>query len=103
MTFLNKNEFNNLYGERITAIARKLEQLYQKSVRIEQHIEFLQKCKKMNLIPQEMYLKKMISARKNERLFTDTMTKIRNNILESQYKKQRLIHIDIITEENILK
>lgn len=103
MTFLNKNQFIDLYGERTTAIARNLEQLYQKSVRIDQHIEFLKKCKKMNLIPHGMYLKNVTSSRKNEHLLNNTMIKMRNNTLESQYRNQRLNNIDIITQENILK
>ena len=102
MTFLNKNEFRNLYGERTTAIARRLERLYQKSVKIGQHIGFLQNCKKLNLIPRGMHLKNVTSIRKNEHL-KNAMIKIRNNTLESQYKNLRLNNIDIKTQQSILK
>jgi hypothetical protein len=40
-TFLKRNEFKTLYGERIYVIAKNIEKLYQKKVKIDEHIHFL--------------------------------------------------------------
>jgi hypothetical protein len=100
---LNSTQFKHLYGERITAIARKLEQLYQKRVKLEQHIQFLNECKRYNLIPQGMNLKNVTSINKNQRILNNTMIKIRNNTLEFKYKQLRLNKVDTITQEKILQ
>ena len=40
-TFLQRNEFRTLYGERIYAIAKTKKKLHQKKTKIDEHIMFL--------------------------------------------------------------
>ena len=84
ITFLNRKEFKNLYGERIYAIANNLEKLFKKKTNFEQHVEFLQQCKQHDLIPKGLTLKNTTKSMKNDKVLKSTMYKIRNNVLDDQ-------------------
>ncbi|CAF1450126.1 unnamed protein product [Rotaria sordida] len=68
----------------------------------EGHINFLKKCKQLNLIPKGLRIKNITGLTKNRALIDKTMEKIRNNLLESRYKQQRLNTIELNTQLNIL-
>ncbi|CAF5143161.1 unnamed protein product, partial [Rotaria sp. Silwood1] len=88
ITFLKRNEFKTLYGERIYAIAKNIEKLYQKKVRVDEHIHFLKQCKRYDLIPNGLRLKITTFNKKNIELIHNTSRKLRNNLLEYRYKEQ---------------
>ena len=103
MSFLiNRKQFNNLYNKRVYAIALNLEKLYQKSMKINQHITFLKQCKQENVIPNGMYLNNVTNNIRNKKLLRNTMTKIRNNMLTWRYKQQKYLNSEISTQEKIL-
>ena len=102
ITFLNRKEFKNLYGEIIYIIANNLERLFKKKTKLEQHVEFLQQCKQHDLIPKGLTLKNTTKSMKNDKVLKSTMYKIRNNVLEDQQKQLRYIRININTQLSIL-
>ena len=79
---LSKQEFRNLYGERIYAVAHHLEKLYKKQAKLEQSIRFLVQCKQYYLIPNELKIKGTTNINKNGKLISQTMYKIRNSTLK---------------------
>ena len=101
-TFLSRQEFKNLYGERIYTIAHNLEKLYKKKTKDEQHIIFLQYCKQNNLIPHGFRLKNTTDSNKNQKLLLQTMFKIRNNTLQIKQTQLKSINIEINTQVSIL-
>ena len=102
-TFLKRNKFRTLYGERIYAITKNIEKLYQKKVRIDEHIQFLKECKRNQLVPYGLRLKTTTSSSKNLTLIHNTNIKLRNNLLNYRHMQQRMINIEIITHNTILK
>ena len=103
MSFLkNRKQFINLYDERTYTIAKNVEKLHQKLMKINQHIDFLKKCKKAGVIPNGMRINNTTCVGKNTHLIYTTMIKIRNNTLEWKYKQNKLLLIEIATQESIL-
>jgi len=102
-TFLKRNEFRTLYGERIYAIAKNIEKLYQKKVKIDEHIHFLKECKRNQLIPKGLRLKTTTFNTKNILLIQSTSIKLRNNLLDHRYREQRMFNIEIKTQNSIIK
>ena len=104
MSFLiYRKQFKSLYDNRVCAIPLNLEKLYQKSMRMNQHIIFLKQCKKENVIPNGMYLNNVTSNIKNNRLLINTMSKIRNNMLPMRYMQQKYLNSEIRIQEKILQ
>ncbi|CAF2990126.1 unnamed protein product [Rotaria sp. Silwood2] len=101
-TFLTRYDFRTLYGERIYAIAQHLEKLHVKQSKLEEHIDFLKKCKQNNLIPNGLHLKNTTYIYKNTQLLNKTMHKIRNNLIEHQYKQKHCLEIELATQKSIL-
>jgi hypothetical protein len=101
-TFLSRQEFKNLYGERIYIITHNLEKLYKKKTKEEQHVEFLQQCKQQNLIPNGLKLKNTTNLYKNQELLRQTIFKIRNNLLQDKLKQLKYINIEVKTQVSIL-
>ena len=99
-TFLIKQKFKNLYGERIYIIAYHLGKLYKKRTIEKQNIRFLIQCKQHNLVPNGFKLENTTNLTKNEKLLRQTMYKIRNNILLQ--KQLKYINIEISTQNSIL-
>ena len=81
MTFLNTNDYRNLYGERTTIRAKHLEKLIRKQAKTKHHIRFLKECKNNDLIPKGFIIKNNTNNYKNKEIINDTMRKIRNNTL----------------------
>ena len=87
-TFLNRIQFRSLYGERVYYIAKNLERLYVKQSELEEHINFLKASKSNNLIPNGLQLKDTTRIYKNSQILQSTMSSMRNNLLEFQYKQK---------------
>ena len=68
-----------------------------------QHINFLRKCKQNGVIPHGMQMNNTTNINRNTILLNSTMKKLRNNTLEWQYKRSRLLSTDIATNERILR
>ena len=102
-TFLNRTQFRSLYGKRVYYIAKKLERLYVKQSKLEEHINFLKACKSNNLIPNGLQLKDTTRIYKNSQILQSTMSSMRNNLLEFQCKQKRLNAIEINTQISILQ
>ena len=103
MTFLTRQQFNHLYGERIYAIALNLEKQHQRSMKTNQHISFLKQCKREMIIPQGMYLYNVTGVTENDHLLRQTMNKMRNNTLNKHYRNMTWFKREIRTQEQILK
>ena len=103
MPFLTITKYRNHYCERTTTISRHLEKLMLKLTKIETHIQFLQECKKHNVIPRGMSLKCTSNVYKNKKLIKETMYKVRDNILESRLKQLRQNRINVKTQRTILE
>ena len=101
-TFLSKQEFRRLYGERTYATAQHLEKLYKKQTKLEQSIKFLVQCKQHDLIPNGFKIKNTTNINKNEKLIRQTMCKIRNNTLKYKQQQLTLNNIEINTQNTIL-
>jgi hypothetical protein len=101
-TFLSRQEFKNLYKERIYIIAYNLEKLYKKKTKLTEHINFLEQCKQHNLIPNGLKLKDTTKINRNEKLLKQTMHKIRNNTLQNQRNQLNYINNEIKTQTSIL-
>ena len=102
-TFLNRNEFRTLYGERTYIIAKNIEKLYQKKVKVAEHIHFLKECKRFQVVPKGLQLKSTTSDPRNNQLIQNTSSKLRNNLLDYRYKQRRTLEIEIVTQNSILK
>ena len=103
MTFQNQTlNFKNLYAMRVYIIARQLEKIYQKQTKTQNHVQFLKRCKRSNVIPHGLWINNNARIPGNEYLLTKTMTKIRNNTLSWQHKQINNISKDIATQENII-
>ena len=83
---LNRNQFINLYDQRVVAVAKNVEKLHQKFMRVTQQIEFLRQCKRENVIPRGLQIYNFTKVNKNTRLIHAMMTAVRNNTLDWQYK-----------------
>ena len=101
-TFLQRNEFRTLYGERIYAIAKTKEKLHQKKTKIDEHIMFLKECKNQKLIPNGLRLKIATNSIKSRDLIKKTNMKLLQNLINYRYKQQRIIQTEIVTQESIL-
>jgi hypothetical protein len=101
-TFLSRQEFKNLYKERIYIIAYNLEKLYKKETKLTEHINFLEQCKHHNLISNSLKLKDTTKIKRNEKLLKQTMHKIRNNTLQNQRNQLNYINNEIKTQTSIL-
>ena len=102
ITFLQRKQFKNLYGERIYAIAMNLERSFKKKTKIEEHIHFLQQCKRQSLVPRGMLLKNTTQLNKNKNLLRNTMFKLRNNTLQSKQRQLRVALVERVTQTSIL-
>ena len=102
-TFLKRNQFKTLYGERTYAIAKNVETLYQKKMKVEEHIQFLKECKQYNVIPKGLHLKHKTQYHKNHHLLNRTMEQLRNNLLHYQQKQRIYLDREINTQVPILK
>jgi hypothetical protein len=103
ITFLNRKQFKTLYGARTYAIAKNIETIFQKKMKIDEHIIFLKKCKQNNVIPKGLYIKNTTHHHKNDQLLNKTMQQLRNNLLDFNYKQQRFMNIELNTQLSILK
>ena len=103
ITFLTQKQFRTLYGERIYAIARNIEKLYQKIMKLNEHIHFLKSCKQNNVIPNGLVLKHTTGTYRNKQLLENTMIKMRNNLLDHQFKQQRKVNIELNTHLPIIE
>ena len=101
-TFLNRQQFATLYGARIFAIARNIETLYQKKIKVTEQLAFLRSCKHNNVIPRGLQLKHTTHSYKNYELLNRTSQQLRNNLLNYKYKQQRWINIELTTQLSIL-
>ena len=55
MIFLsNRDEFINLYGQRVYTIAQNVEKTHQKLMKNNEHIDFLKQCRQEGVIPKGM-------------------------------------------------
>ncbi|CAF1330184.1 unnamed protein product [Didymodactylos carnosus] len=93
----------NQPNERTTTIARNLEKLRLEVIRTEARVNFLQECKKNNIIPRGMIIKSNYNIYKNNKLLSETMNKIRDNTLAWRLKQLRSYQINANTQISILK
>lgn len=102
-TFLDRKQFQTLYGVRIYTIAKTIEKLYQKRMRINEQINFLRKCKENNVIPKGLNLKNVTKNHKNDQLLKRTSEQMRNNLLNEKFKQQKFINIELNTQLSIIQ
>jgi uncharacterized pyridoxamine 5'-phosphate oxidase family protein len=66
MTFLfNRNQFIDLYGQRVYTIAQNMEKAYQKLMKNNEHINFLKQCKQKGVIPKGMQVNNITNINRN--------------------------------------
>jgi hypothetical protein len=63
----------------------------------------LKECKCNQLIPKGLRLKTTTLNTRNIQLIHNTSVKFRNNLLDYRYKEQRMINIEIETQNSIMK
>ncbi|CAF4303663.1 unnamed protein product, partial [Rotaria sordida] len=84
-------------------LPKTLRNYTKKRVRVDEHSHFLKKCKRYGLIPNGLRLKITTFNKKNIELIHNTSRKLRNNLFEYRYKEQRMMNIEINTQNMILK
>ena len=76
--------------------------MYRRKIRNNEHINFLKDCKKKNVIPRGLKLKRTTIVIKNSELLIETEKQMRNNLLQWRYKQNHLLSIEINTQISIL-
>ena len=64
---------------------------------------FLQKCKKLNLIPEGLRTKNTTNLLNSQQILNKTSQKLRDNTLQQKYKQFQFINKELNTQETIIK